>query len=876
MDNIFDLSEWRALRSGDYNQIATSPEALKSESRVSTAEDWVPAILAARAQYEKGSRAGLLEAGKRFSVIAQSAFSISLTRETDEPASIGLELLHAINATPEPDGETRSEKGLRDFLRVELVHFLIKQKASDAVQEAAGLIASEAVSNPQGTLETLTAYRAALARGIIASRHEELEPAISAFADADGWAIALKDFMLRTEIRFWRGQAFAWRIEKGRALEELHLASAGWLVLENVPQAMLTNYEIASLYRDLRMPVAALDLFRSVLFQQTGKVVHESEFLQFPNEAAQALSSSDVARTTQSLAAALIINAEEAQDQTDRDKLARDAEGIADLVIACCREGDRYRATMACLNSIEAALLQSGPDRGKARRTLDLAIKLQSSALEKIRQDHRLRDDTDTYLTVVDPLTPRRNGTEPISSEPQLRRNASEPAFELIRLAETETRLKGLKEPFAAAERLSRIAALFGRRSQPAHEAAARALAAEHYLMAARGDASRLGAKPEGTQKQDSAQYIREDQTDEWTRGLGDMLRHAERELHRVFRVSEASGISLRNQGLARLRRELASLRAKLDGDGTGLNAYVEPVWLHANRNFAVGGPADERGVETSFFARDLNVEQSVFVKIYDLSQLDHAYHAAGAGFQSLRDALNEVIRNSSNIRGIPTLGAFSIPEEVSQSWFAFATERVQGRPLRDYMRPARTEALKSKVITDSKSILRIVYDLAETLRELQLWGVTCCMLSPTAVLLEPGARPVIVSFGAIQRGGSSMKRDFSSAWLAPYIPPSARKQIAKGRGVTPDESWDVYALGVLLAQWLLGVEGTIRTEDWRPNGPIKLFRELLSVLIGVKKPLPLHVRQLVYNLLRCGEGKGPIENTAQAAKQIDATSSYL
>jgi hypothetical protein len=238
------------------------------------------------------------------------------------------------------------------------------------------------------------------------------------------------------------------------------------------------------------------------------------------------------------------------------------------------------------------------------------------------------------------------------------------------------------------------------------------------------------------------------------------------------------------------------------------------------------------------------------------------------------RAALEKVILKSGMIEGVPNMMPFNMPGLDSERWFVFASEIVHGRPLRDYMPPARSNALKSKVITDVRAILAIVYRLADTLRELHACGLACSLFSPTAVFLEPGDRPVILSFGVIQRGGTSLQADLKSGWFSAYVPPNAKRGGAASQELC--EAWDIYAIGVLLAQWLTATEGPVKASDFSADELSGLFVEMKALAFGRQPPLTRSLRRLVFDLLSAPDAKDPIIPTMdEAARRIHSLIEY-
>lgn len=850
--NIFELDSWIAFERGDYKKVddIASSEAVGA---LPPADQAIRKLLAGRGAFETG-KDRLIDRSLRFLLSAEALLTdrepAALSKEPRraETALARFEEIIAVLERPvsEAAPEGVGERAVLMLLAVEFVHFIIKRKELDILVQAVPklTVVEQAIGDDPSQLELFILLRVVLARAIMRSRSGDLPGATSHFDQAEDLIRRLGGpSSLNAEFWFWRGQALAWRMERALALDGLQRAMTIWMMIGNRSQAMLTAYEVASLYRDLRQPDNALNLFRSVAeFQANG-----GRQGSFDLSRVEIGDSTDLQRTCQAIASTLIVKAEMTTDLSAREALLDEAEDLTERVVSAEAGGGKpgYRSIMALINQAEARLLRDDPLlRRRAKESLERAHDICRTEIDEYARAHNEENADSVFAKVVLPLIGALDGKD-------AEEKVKAPEFEYLRLAQLESEILVQDNPEAGAARLKHLARAFSSRLEPSYEVGARIKSARAYLKSAEAALRATASEPV---EMHAATYIN----------------YAEKEVHRAYRLSASSDISMRNITLPTIRKEIAALKRGLQEMGvTGVLAVPEPSWIHDDPEYSIGAPVSSRGVETTFAAHQHATGATAYVKIYDLSKLDAAYQSAQE-----KAVLEWIIADSAHIAGVPTLTSFHTPRTEAEGWFAFAQEQVHGQPLRNFMWPPREPSHRDQIIEEPNTILGVVYDLAETMRELQLRGLTCCMLSPTAVILEPGLRPVIVSFGGIQRGGADFARDLQSQWLRPFAPEKA----LRARRPAMDQTWDIYALGVLLGKWIYREAGPDRFKRSRVNyaNVGGFLKTGYSVLFTAREPKPKDLRMLIDDLLNPGHGRdGSIDTLAEAASRIQKLISY-
>ncbi len=169
------------------------------------------------------------------------------------------------------------------------------------------------------------------------------------------------------------------------------------------------------------------------------------------------------------------------------------------------------------------------------------------------------------------------------------------------------------------------------------------------------------------------------------------------------------------------------------------------------------------------------------------------------------------------------------------------AVEYIAGEDLRT--------RLESGAAREPRAICGTLADVAAALAALHGQGVVHRDLKPENIMLREDGSPVLVDFGIAHIAGLPQKAGSVSRGSPEYFSPE------QGRGETPAPSDDMYALGVILSEWLQGV---------RPDGPAHRF----SLFGG--RAAPETPDELAAALLdRAGANRPTAEETARLLKRF-------
>jgi hypothetical protein len=850
MSSLLDGYEvWRRFVKADYQQLASEPLPKSSTDRPSDVA--VEMILRGRAALDSARRDLVEHAPRAFDMVEQQLSEQLKIKRGEDPAPF-----HAKIADTTAPADLRAALAL---LEVERLHLARDRREAPAtlLKKAERLDVHSAAMVECGAIGNLAAYRLKLVVAIAAARRATYESARPAFDQAEALARGLQDTFLQSELRHWRGQSLSWSGRPREALEDLQIAASGWLAMDNKAMTLLTLYEVATAYRDIRNAGAAITIYDMLRARRKSGADNER-------------SESEYNRATQALVSALIVRAEEAPSEEERNEALDRADKLAEETIRECEKTDKYRATMALINRSESAILRAEFQRlaalpktnqadeeivrqvSLADHYLDRAIALQADAMKvDALRLQGVNRSPGLFSRLIGPLTNAvKSGEDPYELNV---------GFEHVRIAQLAFRVDGLRDPESSANRLRQTANIFAWRRNPTYETRTRILAAQSFVFAA--------AKFEDPQ--DALRRRR-------------ALDEADAELHRSYRTAASLGMTLGVQLMKRVGGAVEKMRASVTEAAPASKARLAAATragpetnelVQLIGRIAPGARIATRGIETAWLGSHLSTQASVIVKIYDLDRLDPRYGAARAdGSKPLEEELNALagLPDSSRIiDGIPRFLDVERPAGWPAQRLVLVSEIAQGRPLRHYMPPPQEASHGALTIRDENTILTIVYRLAETMRQLHLAGIPCCMVTPTAVMIEPGLRPVIVSFGYVQRGGPSLADDLQSDWYAPYCPKGALERVE--RSGPPDASWDVYTLGVLLAQWLLG-KPTIRVAPGDfASGWLGAAREFATLAPDLRPDL----RALIFDLCNCVTGKGEVRDMGAAASRIQKLINY-
>lgn len=190
---------------------------------------------------------------------------------------------------------------------------------------------------------------------------------------------------------------------------------------------------------------------------------------------------------------------------------------------------------------------------------------------------------------------------------------------------------------------------------------------------------------------------------------------------------------------------------------------------------------------------------------------------------------------------------------EVGDGRVFFLSEFIEGESL------DRIIANKSSQLTQSSKLAFLLLQALEAIHEN---GIVHRDISPDNILVRPTWEPVIIDFGLAKIESEILVRKYSPKTVTPitkvkYMPPRVLQTWAPGQVIPSDESWDLYAAGIVLfelfAQRLtVGVPPEIPAEEIDRTPCPRTIRALLENAGGLARNAR-STKQLLFEELQAG-----------------------
>ncbi len=225
------------------------------------------------------------------------------------------------------------------------------------------------------------------------------------------------------------------------------------------------------------------------------------------------------------------------------------------------------------------------------------------------------------------------------------------------------------------------------------------------------------------------------------------------------------------------LRSAVAAVRAGLTGDG--------PV--PRIPGYRLEGVLGRGGMGVVYSAEQEHPPRRVAIKVLRRSSLD------GRGAARFRREVAALARlEHSHIATILDAGT----TEDGAPWYSMRL--VRGRP---FVEHARSEGL------DRRSVLELFVALCEAVEFAHRSGVVHRDLKPANVLIDPESGPVVLDFGLARLREDTERTIVTESGNGSFLGTLAymAPEQARGEGRTVGERSDVYALGAILHELLLG-----------------------------------------------------------------------
>ncbi|MAT70780.1 MAG: hypothetical protein CMJ58_14795 [Planctomycetaceae bacterium] len=139
-----------------------------------------------------------------------------------------------------------------------------------------------------------------------------------------------------------------------------------------------------------------------------------------------------------------------------------------------------------------------------------------------------------------------------------------------------------------------------------------------------------------------------------------------------------------------------------------------------------------------------------------------------------------------------------------------FLTEFVDGKMLCDW-------SMNSKKQTLDRA--RVCVRLLSAVAQLHDVGIVHRDLAGDNIIIDDGDNPFLVDFGLASIKSAVLVKKYSGRTVDPftkakYTPPKVFEARVKSQDVQTDESWDLYALGVLISELFLGDQVAMPRDD--------------------------------------------------------------